>query len=554
LAGNAAVARAVEEERHVHDASCGHPPPVQRSVVDGVLASTGRPLDASVRQEMEARLSADFSDVRLHTDQAARQSAAELGARAYTSGSHVVIGQGDADKHTLAHELTHVIQQRSGPVAGIDNGAGLSVSDPSDRFERAAEANAQAVMRGPVPDRATPAPASGGPGATGVAQRMMSTTAAGPGTAAPVPAAPVPAAPVPAAPVPTPGLDGSLGKEIPAYWANLAWIEENPGVWSAVIDDPNHPVFRAVQQYAHDSQDMAPYTSAAGEKTRMDAVRTDLAELRTAPIGPLPQTSLPRSAIPTLENRLNEGRRGGPRPPASHIMQITHLRVVANRELWKKYSASKELFQQSLLIKHDEQGFTPGGDPSDEIKWSTGSRPDLGGAAATTRVPGYHTPSNVNPMPPSDAGEAWLFHGTKENVAKQIQEGGGFDPSRSANKGTPAKPRYGPLGQGVYLADNTSKAQTYGRCPECGDYDCTDPTHPPRTMLLNRALVGHPNMAHIYDKSRRGDDYETLKEGRTSVVSQSFMKFPTKRGATGTNEFVIKDQALLYPEITVYYR
>jgi hypothetical protein len=87
----------------------------------------------------------------VHDDTVAQCSAAELGARAYTSGSHVVIGQGGADRHTLAHELTHVIQQRQGPVSGRDNGSGLSVSDPSDRFEREAEANARRVMSGPAP-------------------------------------------------------------------------------------------------------------------------------------------------------------------------------------------------------------------------------------------------------------------------------------------------------------------------------------------------------------------------------------------------------------------
>ncbi|WP_411147068.1 DUF4157 domain-containing protein, partial [Streptomyces sp. x-80] len=76
------------------------------------------------------------------------------GARAYTSGSHIVIGDGGADRHTLAHELTHVIQQRQGPVAGADNGAGLKASDPSDRFEREAEANATLALSGPAPVRA----------------------------------------------------------------------------------------------------------------------------------------------------------------------------------------------------------------------------------------------------------------------------------------------------------------------------------------------------------------------------------------------------------------
>ncbi|MGW4896744.1 eCIS core domain-containing protein [Kitasatospora sp. NPDC004240] len=115
------------------------------------MGSSGRPLDAPLRQEMEGRLGADFSDVRVHTGADAAASAAGIGARAYTSGSHVVLGPGGADKHTLAHELTHVIQQRSGPVAGRDDGGGLRISDPSDRFEREAEANATRVMRAPAP-------------------------------------------------------------------------------------------------------------------------------------------------------------------------------------------------------------------------------------------------------------------------------------------------------------------------------------------------------------------------------------------------------------------
>ena len=113
-----------------------------------VLRGSGQPLPAPLKDDMEARFGADLSGVRLHTDSAARASATEVSARAYTSGSHVVIGDGGADKHTLAHELTHVIQQRTGPVAGTDHGGGLRLSDPSDPFERAAESTAVQVMSG----------------------------------------------------------------------------------------------------------------------------------------------------------------------------------------------------------------------------------------------------------------------------------------------------------------------------------------------------------------------------------------------------------------------
>ncbi|MFE6781450.1 DUF4157 domain-containing protein [Streptomyces sp. NPDC057680] len=153
VAGNAAVVQMLHRaghgwvhEQHQHGAGCGHQQAVQRSAVHDVLKAPGRPLDEATRTDMESRLGADFSDVRIHDDAAARASAGEVGAHAYTSGSHVVIGDGGADKHTLAHELTHVIQQRQGPVAGTDNGSGLKVSDPGDRFEREAEANARRAM------------------------------------------------------------------------------------------------------------------------------------------------------------------------------------------------------------------------------------------------------------------------------------------------------------------------------------------------------------------------------------------------------------------------
>ncbi|WP_328866644.1 eCIS core domain-containing protein [Streptomyces sp. NBC_00304] len=150
--GNAAVARMLadrERDREVDVAREQPVQPVQRSAVRQVLGTTGRPLDQPVREDMEARFGTDFSDVRLHSDATAQRSAAEIGARAYTSGSHIVLGGATTDEHTLAHELTHVVQQRSGPVAGTDDGTGLKVSDPSDRFERAAEANAHRVMAAP---------------------------------------------------------------------------------------------------------------------------------------------------------------------------------------------------------------------------------------------------------------------------------------------------------------------------------------------------------------------------------------------------------------------
>ena len=141
--GNQVVARTLAGDLR-RDAAEDEP-----STVPDVLGSPGRPLDTTTRTEFEARFGADFADVRVHTGAAAERSATEIGARAYTSGNHVVIGEQGGDPHTMAHELTHVIQQRQGPVRGGRAGNGLRVSDPDDEFERAAEATATEVLRAP---------------------------------------------------------------------------------------------------------------------------------------------------------------------------------------------------------------------------------------------------------------------------------------------------------------------------------------------------------------------------------------------------------------------
>jgi hypothetical protein len=123
-------------------------------VLDVVGSGGGQPLDRDTRSEMEAHLGHDLSDVRVHTGGRASESAKSVQAQAYTVGNDVVFG-GDnyspgtsTGKRMLAHELTHVVQQRSGPVDGKPASGGVSISDPSDRFEQAAEHSADRVMSG----------------------------------------------------------------------------------------------------------------------------------------------------------------------------------------------------------------------------------------------------------------------------------------------------------------------------------------------------------------------------------------------------------------------
>lgn len=160
----AAAPAAEQAEQAEHTGQTGQAEE-QRSPVHDVVSSGGSPLDTDTRTDMESRMGADFSDVRVHHDSAAHESAKDVGAHAYTVGNNVVFQRDAYDpgspqgRTTLAHELTHVIQQRNGPVEGTEAPGGIRVSDPSDRFEREAVANADRVLSDPAPETA-PAPAA----------------------------------------------------------------------------------------------------------------------------------------------------------------------------------------------------------------------------------------------------------------------------------------------------------------------------------------------------------------------------------------------------------
>lgn len=150
--GNAAVAQLV------HGLS-GEAPTVQRvsgstraedrsPVFDIVGRGGGRPLEPSVRQTMEDHLGAPLGTVRVHVDARSTES---VQAKAYTVGEDIVVHprhftpSSRSGRQLLAHEAVHIHQQRSGPVAGTPVAGGISLSDPSDRFEQEAETVAHAV-------------------------------------------------------------------------------------------------------------------------------------------------------------------------------------------------------------------------------------------------------------------------------------------------------------------------------------------------------------------------------------------------------------------------
>jgi hypothetical protein len=88
-----------------------------RQIASPVAASVGAPLPAPVRAHMEPRLGASFSNVRVHTGDAAARESAALNAHAFTVGQHIFFGrdkfqpQSAGGQELIAHELVHTIQQ-----------------------------------------------------------------------------------------------------------------------------------------------------------------------------------------------------------------------------------------------------------------------------------------------------------------------------------------------------------------------------------------------------------------------------------------------------------
>ena len=129
-------------------AAPGFAPPI----VHDVLGSSGQPLDAATRAFMEPRFGHDFSKVRVHADSRAAASARSVNASAYAVGNDIAFESGRyrpdsaPGRQLLAHELTHVLQQKGTTVSPT-----LRVGGAHDSSEREADAVAARVINGDAP-------------------------------------------------------------------------------------------------------------------------------------------------------------------------------------------------------------------------------------------------------------------------------------------------------------------------------------------------------------------------------------------------------------------
>jgi hypothetical protein len=141
--GNAAFGRLARQGAGILPGGRVHED-VERAIA--ARRGAGRPLDTETRERVGEHFGDALTDVRVHDDSGAADLARAVDARAFTTGSDVYFAHGEYRPGTsegdrlLAHELTHVVQQRGAPTSGP-----MTVSEPGDTLEQEADAAARDV-------------------------------------------------------------------------------------------------------------------------------------------------------------------------------------------------------------------------------------------------------------------------------------------------------------------------------------------------------------------------------------------------------------------------
>ncbi len=148
--GNAAAQRVLRSAVQRSSPGGAVDPEVERQIQSA--RGGGQSLDAGTEKTMGKALGDDFSDVRVHTDSNAEALNKSVNADAFTTGSDIFFrggkyspGGSDGEK-LLAHELTHVTQQRGASTSGA-----MTVSDPGDSSELEAGKFADHATSGATP-------------------------------------------------------------------------------------------------------------------------------------------------------------------------------------------------------------------------------------------------------------------------------------------------------------------------------------------------------------------------------------------------------------------
>ncbi|KUN81111.1 hypothetical protein AQJ66_24405 [Streptomyces bungoensis] len=168
------VARAEDEHGHAHGHDTG--PEGQSALLAAAMKSSSEALPSSVVAKAGAFYQNDaLASTRVHRDVVAQRATEAMGAAAMTVGNHIFLSAGAAASEKLiGHELSHVDKNLKGvPETGHSNGAGVTVTNPRQDSERAAERDGNAYAAG---QRTAPSLVASQPGANasaGPVQRML---------------------------------------------------------------------------------------------------------------------------------------------------------------------------------------------------------------------------------------------------------------------------------------------------------------------------------------------------------------------------------------------
>jgi hypothetical protein len=143
-----------EEEMAQTKKASGSTPEVASDLESRIhrLRGRGQPLPQSSQGFFGSRIGADFSGVRIHTGSESDSLNQSLNAKAFTTGQDIFFRKGEynpgssSGKELLAHELTHVVQQRGDGVRRK-----LTINQPGKRYEQEADRITSDLMKGAWP-------------------------------------------------------------------------------------------------------------------------------------------------------------------------------------------------------------------------------------------------------------------------------------------------------------------------------------------------------------------------------------------------------------------
>ncbi|WP_216587383.1 eCIS core domain-containing protein [Streptomyces brasiliscabiei] len=171
-AADVTVARAEDEHAHAHDTG----PEGQSALLAAAMKSPSEALPPSVVAKAGEFYQNDaLGSTRVHRDVVAQRATEAMGAAAMTVGNHIFLSAGAAaSEKLLGHELSHVDKNLKGvPETGHSNGAGVTVTNPRQDSERAAERDGDAYSAGQRTAPSLVASHTGANASAGPVQRML---------------------------------------------------------------------------------------------------------------------------------------------------------------------------------------------------------------------------------------------------------------------------------------------------------------------------------------------------------------------------------------------